>query len=1402
MKLARFLIFMLLSLLLVSGTLAFTITPALAATTNSWKTAVSGDWTDTTKWSLGHIPDATEDVEITVAGSYTVTLTGNRYCNTMLIGGSGNTGQTLSIQSTATITTKLTASNGVTNYGSIDMNSTSTRDSDLAVTNNSLLNYGTFYVSAGGGGGRAIAAALENRGTFYVNTATDLGATSKTHYNYGALNIGGGCTLTLSGGSQVFNQQNSTISNSGAFNITSAALNFNGGSFTGNYVVLENSDFNIGPGSTGAGNFILRKSCNISGDVASGQYLWINGYAATAIATAANGFTNNGSITLESSSGTYTSQMDVVNGTLVNRGTININPGTGGNRYFNANLENRGTVNINANTGLNKESCANSNYSAFNIGGGCTLTLTGTGKSFAQNGGTLANSGSFDITNAVFNFDGGSITGNAIVLNNTDLEISATGQGYFSVRSTTNFTGNVAAAQKISVNGKAGTYAALVSAGSFINTGTINLETITSSGGASNLTVTSGTFTNTGTLNSSPGLGGTRAFSGNLDNQGTININASTSFENTTGVYSNTGAFNIGGGCTLTMSDSSQVFNQNGGTFANSGTANLTSATFNFNGGNITGNAIILYAAHLNIGAGSLGLGNFSMRSASTISGDIAAAQQINVNGLTGMPATLTAANGFTNKGTIVLETTSGTSSSNLTVTTGVFTNKGVFNISPGTGGTRTFSGDLDNQGTTNINANAAFEKISGVYSNTGAFNIGGSCALTISGNGQVFNQNGGTLANSGTFNINTAAFNFNGGNNTGNSLIIYQSDLRIGPGSNGQGNFSCRGSSTFGGDIGTNMIVNINGITGLSAQLTAADGFINKGTIVLETTSSTPFSNLVVSSGVLTNKGAFYVNPGTGGTRTFSGSLDNQGTVSINTNTTFDKLNSIHTNSGNWNIGGGCALSISGNSQIFYQNGGTLANSGAFEVNSAAFNFNGGITTGNAVTIYYSAFTIGPGSTGQGYFSCRGSSTFAGDIAVNQTVKINGVTGVSSQLTAANGFTNNGTLVLETTSSTPYSNLIVNSGVLTNKGIFNINPGTGGSRTFSGNLDNQGTININTLTNFSQVNAIYSNSKTLSIGGGCTLSITGANQTFKQTASGSIYNSGTLDFNNIDIYGAGTLYGSISPVNCDVYIGSSPGIFNISGNYTQDISSTLNIEIGGDNPGTGYDQLNISGSANLAGTLNISLYGGFLPTAGHMFKFLTYGSKIGDFATVNGLNIGGDMYFDRVVTTTNQTLFYVPVYISVALQGGSRPDSGYVVPLTVKFFAPGTDVLISTPLYTRNLTTAKSDNSTAVTQTSGITPGTYDISAETPTCLTNVKRGVVITAPSTAVDLGTLLEGNANDDNIINIADFGLLAASYGKSAPDYDARTDFDRNGIVNIADFGLLAVNYGKVAPIIVP
>jgi hypothetical protein len=161
-------------------------------------------------------------------------------------------------------------------------------------------------------------------------------------------------------------------------------------------------------------------------------------------------------------------------------------------------------------------------------------------------------------------------------------------------------------------------------------------------------------------------------------------------------------------------------------------------------------------------------------------------------------------------------------------------------------------------------------------------------------------------------------------------------------------------------------------------------------------------------------------------------------------------------------------------------------------------------------------------------------------------------------------------------------------------------------------------------------------------------------------------------------------------------------------------------------------------------------------------------------------------------------------VDISVALQGSGRPDpAGWQIPLTVKFFAPGANVLTDPPIYTFNLTTEKS-GSYAVARAACVAPGTYDITVVSEHTLINVKRGVVIALPSTAVFMGTLLEGNANNDLAVDVSDFKIVKNAWLKAAgdPGYDARADFNRDGVVDVTDFKLLKGNWLKSSPIPIP
>jgi poly(3-hydroxybutyrate) depolymerase len=131
----------------------------------------------------------------------------------------------------------------------------------------------------------------------------------------------------------------------------------------------------------------------------------------------------------------------------------------------------------------------------------------------------------------------------------------------------------------------------------------------------------------------------------------------------------------------------------------------------------------------------------------------------------------------------------------------------------------------------------------------------------------------------------------------------------------------------------------------------------------------------------------------------------------------------------------------------------------------------------------------------------------------------------------------------------------------------------------------------------------------------------------------------------------------------------------------------------------------------------------------------------------------------------------------SVTLQGRPPPPHArWSIPLTVT--VNGASYVVSTDQWGDFVL-------------AGLTPGTYDIGVKNSHTLRALMGGVTLVAGTNAIDFGTLLEGDATNDNYVNINDFSLLTAGFH---PGYDPRADFNEDGTVNINDFSLLARNFG--------
>ncbi|MBU6280146.1 MAG: hypothetical protein KGN78_12975 [Actinomycetales bacterium] len=130
---------------------------------------------------------------------------------------------------------------------------------------------------------------------------------------------------------------------------------------------------------------------------------------------------------------------------------------------------------------------------------------------------------------------------------------------------------------------------------------------------------------------------------------------------------------------------------------------------------------------------------------------------------------------------------------------------------------------------------------------------------------------------------------------------------------------------------------------------------------------------------------------------------------------------------------------------------------------------------------------------------------------------------------------------------------------------------------------------------------------------------------------------------------------------------GYSPGVQTVSGDWTQSAAGTVEFEFSGTSPGTGagfHDQVNVSGRATLAGTIDLKLLDGFKPKAGDEFVVLTYGSVSGQFERGTGLfGLHDDVWFDIVQTGNTTTAGQVKL---VARELGSGIGTGLRLAETV----------------------------------------------------------------------------------------------------------------------------------------
>ncbi len=267
----------------------------------------------------------------------------------------------------------------------------------------------------------------------------------------------------------------------------------------------------------------------------------------------------------------------------------------------------------------------------------------------------------------------------------------------------------------------------------------------------------------------------------------------------------------------------------------------------------------------------------------------------------------------------------------------------------------------------------------------------------------------------------------------------------------------------------------------------------------------------------------------------------------------------------------------------------GTIANSDTISIDSVT-TYTYLRTTGGPVTLTSGGVITG----GTIQYAIIGSVD--GSRLINQDNTIHGAVNLGyNQL----GLDNGGTILAD--HPTFMLNIDPSADGFVNTGQLRVE-GAGGLRLWTGPFEQQGTVEIaagRLMTDdddFVQTAGMTTVDGTLAMGTGDSLLVYG----------------GVLGGNGVIVGNVVNLGGTVAP-------GVSVGELTIDGTFAQEAGGVLSVEIGGYTPGTEYDVLTITGDATLAGQVDVSFPGGFVPAVDDTFVILAAASVFGELTVVTG---------------------------------------------------------------------------------------------------------------------------------------------------------------------------------------
>jgi len=172
----------------------------------------------------------------------------------------------------------------------------------------------------------------------------------------------------------------------------------------------------------------------------------------------------------------------------------------------------------------------------------------------------------------------------------------------------------------------------------------------------------------------------------------------------------------------------------------------------------------------------------------------------------------------------------------------------------------------------------------------------------------------------------------------------------------------------------------------------------------------------------------------------------------------------------------------------------------------------------------------------------------------------------------------------------------------------------------------------------------------------------------------------------------------------------------------------------------------------------------------------------------ITELGIDYGAYPPGCPTGTSFTSRAVTLTVDLQRPNAPSPDPSWAVPVHLSLHPPGDAEAVC---HEWDLTLDQSGGWSGELEAYA---GLYDVRLKNLHTLRNVRQNVEISMTN-AIDMGMLLEGDANDDNYVKGDDFSILRTGYFRheGQAGFDDRADFDEDGWIKGSDFSLLRTNY---------